>query len=98
DRLRPSPTFVQPIAAGKTGPRNLADVFEDGAVNANEIVPLQTRLPIFKCPSDATPDLVPGDQPGGGCSGSYNPGSSLSDGDQWIRSFIGNHSGKIKPR
>jgi type II secretory pathway pseudopilin PulG len=100
DRLRPSPTFMQPIAAGKTGPRNLADVFEDGAVNTNEIAPLQTPIPVFKCPSDTTPDLVPCDQPGGGCSGSWNPTGTLpdtSDADLWIRSFIGKHSGKIKP-
>ncbi len=98
DRLRPSATFVQPIAAGKKGARNLADVFEDGAANASEIAPLQTPIPVFKCPSDSTPELVPCDQPGGGCVGTYDPGLKLSDEDLWIRSFIGNHSGKIKPR
>ena len=106
DRLRPSPTFLQPIAAGKSGPRNLADVFEDGAVNADEIVPLQTPLPVFRCPSDSTPEVVPCEQPngqpGGGCSGSWDPQPppypDTSDNDLWIRSFIGNHSGKIRPR
>jgi prepilin-type N-terminal cleavage/methylation domain-containing protein len=103
DRLRPSPTFLQPIAAGKKGSRNLADVFEDGATNANEIVPLQTPLPVFRCASDSTPALVPCDQPGGGCSGSWNPAPpdplyDTSDHDLWVRSFIGKHSGKISPR
>src|SRR5262245_55422234 len=69
DRLRPSPTFIEPIVAGRKGTRNLGDVFEDGATNASEIVPLQTPIPVFKCPSDSTPDLVPCDQPGGGCTG-----------------------------
>jgi len=99
DRLRPSPIFLQPIAAGKKGVRNLADVFEDGAVNASEIEPLQASLAVFRCPTDATPALVPCEQPGGGCVGTWTVSPNpITDGDLWVRSFIGNHAGKIKPR
>jgi prepilin-type N-terminal cleavage/methylation domain-containing protein/prepilin-type processing-associated H-X9-DG protein len=88
DRLRPSSTYLEPVAAGKKGQRNLADVFSDGAANPQEIVPLQTPIPVFRCPSDSTPDLVPCDQGGGACA-IVDKGSQPTDGDLWTRSFRG---------
>jgi prepilin-type N-terminal cleavage/methylation domain-containing protein len=86
DRLKPSETFIQPVGSATGGKkRNLADVFLASATNAKEIEPLQTPIPVFRCPSDSTPALVPCD----GSCGIVNPTQSLTDGDQWVRSFNG---------
>jgi prepilin-type N-terminal cleavage/methylation domain-containing protein len=92
DRLRPSETFLEPISGTRTGARNLADVFIASGSNATELVPLQTPIPVFRCPSDSTPDLVPCDHGNGNCA-IVNPaapttgGCHTSDGDLWFRSF-----------
>jgi prepilin-type N-terminal cleavage/methylation domain-containing protein len=88
DQLRPSETFVQPVGSATTGKRNLADVFNAGKANAAEIVPLQTPVAVFRCPSDSTPAQVPCD----GACGIVNPPASASDGDQWVRSFMGTYA------
>jgi prepilin-type N-terminal cleavage/methylation domain-containing protein len=104
DRLRPSPVLMQPwdpagAAArnAKGGPRNLSDVFVAGQTNSNEIVPLQTPLPLFRCPSDTTPKLVPCEQAGGGCD-IINPPERTQDTGLWERSFLGDNSKNLSPR
>jgi prepilin-type N-terminal cleavage/methylation domain-containing protein len=97
DRLRPSPAYLQPVSGTRTGPRNLADVFAAGKSNPQEIVPLQTPLPVFRCPSDGTPSLVPCEQPGGGCA-IINPVARTTDTDLWERSFLGANSSALTPR
>ncbi len=83
DHLRPSTTYLAPVDGTRKGPRNLADVFAAAATSAAEIAPLQTPLPVFRCPSDTTPALVPCD---GNCAVT-DFGSSSTDGDRWVRSF-----------
>ncbi len=104
DRLRPSPTLMQPWDAAaaaarnaRGGPRNLSDVFVAGQTNANEIAPLQTPVQVFRCPSDGTPALVPCEQPGGGC-GIINPPARTQDTGLWERSFLGDNSKNLSPR
>ena len=63
DRLRPSETFVQPVDGTRTGKRNLADALLAAKTNPAELEALQAVLPVFRCPSDSTPDLVPCEQP-----------------------------------
>jgi prepilin-type processing-associated H-X9-DG protein len=49
---------------------------------------LQTPIPVFRCPSDSTPDLVPCDQGGGQCNITGNSnGPQTTDGELWWRSF-----------
>ena len=83
DRLRPSTKFLEPVNGARTGDRNLADVFAAAASDPSELVPLQTPLAIFRCPSDATPDLIP----------VGNPVSPLVnrtvDDESWERHFNG---------
>jgi prepilin-type N-terminal cleavage/methylation domain-containing protein len=86
DQLRPSETFLEPISGTRTGKRNLADVFIASASNANELVPLQTPLPVYRCPSDSTPNLVPCVFPDGSCNYKDVP-KQTSDQDLWTRSF-----------
>src|SRR4051812_12741704 len=95
DRLRPTETMVQNIGSVSTsGPRNLTDALASAkAGNASDLQALQTVLPVFRCPSDTTPDLVPCE--GGWCNGSNPmlntpPGYDTSDHDLWTRSFQGN--------
>ena len=97
DRLRPSPVFVQPVDGTRTGPRNLADVFVAGQSNPAEIVPLQTPLPVFRCPSDGTPALVPCDQGNGQCN-VINPPARYMDTELFERSFLGMNSKALTPR
>jgi prepilin-type N-terminal cleavage/methylation domain-containing protein len=60
DRLRPAPEYIVPVDANRTGKRNLADVLAAGkAGNTAELVPLQTPIAVFRCPSDSTPPLIP---------------------------------------
>ncbi len=103
DQLRPSTTYLGPVDATRKGRRNLADALAAAApANASELAPLQTPVPVFRCPTDSTPTLVPCDQPGGGCSGSwqYNSGqpAPTSDLGIWGRSFISTNSAKITQR
>src|SRR4051812_11001278 len=60
DQLRPSEKFEQSptaVSAARTGQRNLADVLAASASNAKELIPLQTPISVYRCPSDSTPDL-----------------------------------------
>jgi prepilin-type N-terminal cleavage/methylation domain-containing protein/prepilin-type processing-associated H-X9-DG protein len=95
DRLRPSPTFVQPVDGTRKGPRNLADVFIAGKSNADEIVPLQTPLAVFRCPSDATPPLVPCQWSDGKCKAANPSALAEKAPGLWQRSFLGNNSAAL---
>jgi prepilin-type N-terminal cleavage/methylation domain-containing protein/prepilin-type processing-associated H-X9-DG protein len=97
DRLRPSSVLLLPVDGARKGRRNLADVFAAGKSNPDEIVPLQTPLAVFRCPSDGTPALVPCEQPGGGC-GIINPPARTVETGLWERSFIGENSGALAER
>jgi prepilin-type N-terminal cleavage/methylation domain-containing protein/prepilin-type processing-associated H-X9-DG protein len=98
DRLRPSPELLMPVGDGtRKGRRNLADVFVAGQSNPQEIVPLQTPLAVFRCPSDGTPALVPCEQAGGSC-GIINPPERTQDTGLWERSFLGDNSKNLSPR
>jgi prepilin-type N-terminal cleavage/methylation domain-containing protein len=92
DQLRPSRTYLSPVDGARKGKRNLADVFAAGASNAAEIVPLQTAIPSFRCPSDTTPALVPCD---GNCDIVNVQPPPTSDTGRWIRSFKGAYSSKL---
>jgi prepilin-type N-terminal cleavage/methylation domain-containing protein/prepilin-type processing-associated H-X9-DG protein len=96
DRLRPSPTFKDPVDGTRKGQRNLADVFAAAKSNPDEITPLQTPLAVFRCPSDATPPLVPCEWSDGSCKAS-NPTAAVEKG-RWVRSFLGNNSSALSPR
>ena len=89
DRLRPSPTYMMPPDGTRSGKRNLSDVFIAAKSNASELVPLQTPLPIFRCPSDNTPDLVPYDSP--------RDVRTVDDG-RWERHFNGTYSQQLTPQ
>jgi prepilin-type N-terminal cleavage/methylation domain-containing protein len=83
DRLSPAEDFVIPVSATRITKRNLADVFAKGGT---DLVPLQTALAIFRCPSDNTPALCP----------VPNPKDPLAiryfEGDTWERHFNGAYS------
>src|SRR4051812_30003902 len=89
DQMRPSETFIEPVSGTRTGKRNLADMLAaaGGSLNAPEIKVLQTPLPIFRCPSDSTPDVHP---PYTGLAGPTpplcNPGIPNDTGG-WERTF-----------
>jgi prepilin-type N-terminal cleavage/methylation domain-containing protein/prepilin-type processing-associated H-X9-DG protein len=86
DQLRPSETYMEPVSATRTGKRNLADVFAAAKSNPNELVPLQTPLPIFRCPSDNTPPLIPVPNP-------VDPSTTRTvDDGRWERHFNGQNS------
>jgi prepilin-type N-terminal cleavage/methylation domain-containing protein len=94
DRLRATETMVQNIGSVSTsGPRNLTDALSSAkAGNTVDLQALQTVLPVFRCPSDTTPDLVPcGWGPGNATCTTGAPGLTpdTTDGDQWTRSFQG---------
>ncbi len=62
DQMRPSETFQQPVDKNRTGKRNLADLIANYKAGVtSELAPLQTRVAVFRCPSDTTPDLIPQD-------------------------------------
>jgi prepilin-type processing-associated H-X9-DG protein len=96
DRLRPSPVYLEPVDGTRKGQRNLADVFAAGKSNPDEITPLQTPLSVFRCPSDATPPLVPCEWSNGDCKAA-NPTAAVEKG-RWVRSFLGSNSSTITPR
>jgi prepilin-type N-terminal cleavage/methylation domain-containing protein/prepilin-type processing-associated H-X9-DG protein len=101
DRLRPSESFEQPVDGTRKGKRNLADVFAAAKTDSSELVPLQTPLPIFRCPSDSTPDLIP--VPAtctgtGDCPPPDAPQSRTYDDGSWQRHFNGaNSPGGFQP-
>ncbi len=60
DQLRPAEEWILPVDPNRTGKRNLADVLAAAkAGKTAELIPLQTPLPLFRCPSDSTPSLIP---------------------------------------
>ena len=50
--------FLQPVDGTRTGKRNLADLFKaaGGNLASPELVPLQTPIAVFRCPSAGLPD------------------------------------------
>src|SRR4051812_36171894 len=42
DRLRPSPTYLEPVSATRAGPRNLADTLSSAKTNTSDLAALQT--------------------------------------------------------
>jgi prepilin-type N-terminal cleavage/methylation domain-containing protein len=93
DRLSPSATFVEPVSGTRTAARNLADVFIAATTSPDELVPLQSPLSIFRCPSDSTPELVPLD--GNACPGTLT--ARTQDNEKWERCFLGAYSKTITP-
>jgi type II secretory pathway pseudopilin PulG len=85
DQLRPASEWITPVDKNRTGRRNLADMLSAAASNPAELVPLQTPIAVFRCPSDSTPPLIP----------VLNKGSvpvaapRLTDTDIWERHFYG---------
>jgi hypothetical protein len=60
DQMRPSETFITPVQSTRTGKRNMADMVQNAKNGVTtEWTPLQTKLPVFRCPSDNSPDLMP---------------------------------------
>ena len=60
DQLRPADEWILPVDTNRTGKRNLADVLSAAkAGKTAELVPLQTPITVFRCPSDSTPPLIP---------------------------------------
>jgi prepilin-type N-terminal cleavage/methylation domain-containing protein/prepilin-type processing-associated H-X9-DG protein len=84
DQLRPAEEYIVPVDANRTGKRNLADVLAAGkAGKTAELVPLQTPIPVFRCPSDSTPPLIPVGNP-------PDPAVTRStDTETWERHFNG---------
>jgi prepilin-type N-terminal cleavage/methylation domain-containing protein/prepilin-type processing-associated H-X9-DG protein len=90
NRLRPSSTYLMPPDGTRSGKRNLADVFMAAKTIASELEPLQTPLPIFRCPSDDTPDTVPFDE-----SPRF---PRRDDSKKWERHFNGEYSQQLTPQ
>ena len=88
DRLRPSETYLTPVDGTRTGKRNLADLFVASNSNKAELVPLQTPLSVFRCPSDSTPALIPVGNPPDALATRY------ADSERWERHFEGANSPK----
>ncbi len=56
DQMRPSETLLQPVDRTRTGKRNLADMIANYKAGVTaELIPLQTPVAVFRCPSDAAP-------------------------------------------
>jgi prepilin-type N-terminal cleavage/methylation domain-containing protein len=89
DQLRPAPEWIVPVDANRTGKRNLADVLaaiKDG--KTSELVPLQTPLSVFRCPSDSTPPLIPVNS-----KNEVDPATTrYTDTETWERHFYGIHA------
>ena len=59
DQLRPADDWITPVDANRTGKRNLADILAAAkAGKTAELIPLQTPIEVFRCPSDSTPPLT----------------------------------------
>ena len=92
DQMRPSETYIEPVDKNRTGKRNLADMLANAKAGVTaELIPLQTPLTIFRCPSDSTPPLIP---PYTGLStlAPCNPGRATDSDSTWERHFIGNNT------
>ncbi len=77
--------------------RRLADVLIAGKSNPQELVPLQTPLAIFRCPSDDTPATVPWDGTPEN-AGQNKGGTPLPRGygtEGWERHFKGKYSQQV---
>jgi len=87
DQLRPAQEWIVPVDKDRTGKRNLADVLAAAkAGNTAELVPLQTPIAVFRCPSDSTPALIPVGNP-------PDPaGPRTTDTGTWERHFNGVHA------
>ena len=94
DIMRPSETYLQPHDGTRTGQRNLADMFASG----KDLQVLQTPLPIFRCPSDSTPDIMPAytGTPTPANLAPCNPGRAFDTGG-WERHFNGKNSNGFQP-
>jgi prepilin-type N-terminal cleavage/methylation domain-containing protein len=87
DQLRPADEWITPVDANRTGKRNLADVLAAAkAGKTSELVPLQTPIPVFRCPSDNTPPLIPVGNP------PDPPVTRTIDTETWERHFNGVHA------
>ena len=86
DQLRPAQEYIVPVDANRTGKRNLADVLAAvKAGKAAELVPLQSPITVFRCPSDSTPQLIPVN-----AKSDVPPAAPRTiDTEQWERHFYG---------
>jgi prepilin-type N-terminal cleavage/methylation domain-containing protein len=100
DQMRPSETTILPNNVGvasRTGKRNLADMIANGKAGITaELVTLQTPISLFRCPSDATPDLIPETIPPGPgpvdkpqAVSPCSPGQPTDADNGWYRYFNG---------
>jgi prepilin-type N-terminal cleavage/methylation domain-containing protein len=89
DQMRPSEDYLQPVDKTRTGKRNLADMLANAKAGVTaELVPLQTPITVFRCPSDGTPPLIPVSNP----VDPLVPGGRTSDTGTWERHFNGANS------
>lgn len=88
DQLRPADEFLYPVDAARTGKRNLADLFKSAAgnINAQVLDVLRTPIPVFRCPSDSTPPIIPVSNPPDPATTRY------IDTGTWERHFNGVNS------
>ncbi len=94
DLMRPSETFIAPVQSTRTGKRNLADMIQNAKNGVTaEFVPLQTKLPVFHCPSDNVPDLIPSNPTAQSSPTADAPrcskGKVIDQYPQWDRYFNG---------
>jgi hypothetical protein len=92
DKLSPSETFQQPVDGTRKNKRNLADALKSAQTDASDLAAVQTPIAVFRCASDTTPDLVPCEWPGGGCTATAPPAAGRTAGDFWERSFRGTYA------
>ena len=95
DRLSPSETFQQPVDQNRKTKRNLADLLSlagaTGGLSSPELLPLQTPITVFRCPSDATPPLIPVSNPPDGLQSFCLEGG---EPPKWSRHFEGQYAPK----
>lgn len=85
DQMSPAEEWIVPVDKNRKGKRNLADMLSAAASNPAELVPLQTPIAVFRCPSDSTPPLIPVKT-----KGSVDPAvNRTTDTDTWERHFYG---------
>jgi type II secretory pathway pseudopilin PulG len=94
DQMRPSETFIQPVQASRTGKRNLADLIANYKAGvASELLPLQTKVTVFRCPSDSVADLIPENPTAQSSPTASTPqcnvGTTTDEHTQWDRYFNG---------
>jgi prepilin-type processing-associated H-X9-DG protein len=73
---------LQPVDANRSGDRNLADLFASG----RDLDVLQAPMAVFRCPSDATPALIPVPNPPDAAA------NRSMDNEKWERHFNGQNS------